>query len=163
MLRFQRALPFLTLAVSTGCVGKESDYLLADHASVIQSILDDSASSMSLAEGGSRRAVLYVDASCPNSLYALERTLADSAARSEVVLQYYPQIQRDPVAKFETIALECAHRMGALPAYVTQRLDDASAGLRPVDMSATSIGLLKRHAANSERQLGCWLNVHQTL
>jgi len=141
MPRLIRLFIGISFVLAFGCGRSDPSGARATDYDLVQVVLDDSAAQIQLVERSSRVAVLYVDATCPNSLYALEQTLADSVARSKVVLQYYPQVLRDPVARFETVALECARRSGSLDAYVTQRLDDAARGPRSVEMSASSIGL----------------------
>lgn len=138
ILNLLRALP--VLIVLAACNGKVDPNRSLDASLVRASVAGDEARDLDL-RFSRTRAVLFVDATCQNSLYALEQALADSAVRTQVSLRYYPQVPRDPVARFETAALECARRMGSMKAYTSQRLDDAARGTRPAVASALSIGL----------------------
>lgn len=129
------------LLLGVACVRVDSSDSSVTDYDIVQRVIEDSSLHLQVGEPGPKRAVLYVDATCPNSMYALEQLLADTIARSRVVLQYYPQTLRDPIAQFETVALECARRSGSLQAYVTQRLDDAARGGRSVELSAASVGI----------------------
>jgi hypothetical protein len=121
-------------------VSREQD---GDDPSVVipSTIFGDTSLALPLTSEARPKAILSVDASCPNSLYALERALADSLVVRHLALGYYPQVGRDPVARFETTALECARQLGALSRYVTQRLDDVGRGGRAVELSAHAAGL----------------------
>ncbi len=129
------------ITLSVACTERWSDAPAPAAVVLPASAIEDSLLAIPVVGGFRPRAVLFVDASCPNSMYALEQAMADSSVASRLAISYYPQVDRDPVARFETTALECARQVGAFSQYVTQRLDDAGRGGRAVELSASAIGI----------------------
>lgn len=88
----------------------------------------------------SPRSFLFVDATCPNSLVALEAALDAPPQTSTTALVHRPQQERDPAARLESAALECAHRQGVLQRYVRVRLDHLADPNRPLTRTAAASG-----------------------
>lgn len=86
------------------------------------------------------RSVLFVDATCPNSLVALEAALAAPSGTSTTAFVHRPQTKRDRAARIEGAALECAHRQGVLQRYVRVRLDHLADPNRPLTRTAAASG-----------------------
>lgn len=86
------------------------------------------------------RSVLFVDATCPNSLVALEAALAAPSGTSTTAFVHRPQTKRDRAARIEGAALECAHRQGVLQRYVSVRLDHLADPNRPLTRTAAASG-----------------------
>lgn len=93
--------------------------------------------------------VLFVDASCQNSLVALEAVLSDPGSQGSVAIVHRPQAERDPSARLEAAALECASSQGILHKFVSNRLDDLELPNRPILLTAYKSG------ADSNRFLAC--------
>jgi len=85
--------------------------------------------------------VLVVDATCSNSMQALDRVLSDTLWSQRARIGYMPQLLRDPNALLETTALECARRAGALHDYVLDRLARLDSVRRPLLESAARVGI----------------------
>jgi hypothetical protein len=138
-MRIQRLLEVLVVLLLVGCEAS------SPNSAVDIGMIDSLRTTEGIRslDGGSLepRAVLFVDATCQNSLYALEQALLDSSLQKQIALHYFPQTARDPVARFETTALECSRRLGAMREYVTQRLDDAVRRSRSVSLSAFDAGI----------------------
>jgi hypothetical protein len=89
----------------------------------------------------SPRFVYVVDGSCDISVQGLSFLLADSAKMRVTRVMYMPQTERDPNATLETVALECARRLGTLSSYVADRVSKLGSVRRPVLESAVVAGL----------------------
>jgi hypothetical protein len=164
MLGRLRATAIIVLALATvGCDRIDAYGARRVRSRAIAALLQSPSGHVLLRLDARPKALLFVDASCPNSLYALDRLLGDSMAMLTTTVHYRPQVRRDPAARFENVALECARRMGVLAPYVADRLGLVASVSRPVMRSAIRSGAdsARFSACLSDPVVAAMIRVHE--